>query len=231
MCCTLRISRLTDSAYATFLRREGREQFPSVSGPLATGGVHAGPRLSTSDPDQGFCTAVSYSSASKSLFSRIETLSRVGASQIHKEERMKQLACCLTLLLLVTMCFAQQQGQPPPDTQQPPYGTPPTFPGQPQTPGQRPTRPLPPDEQAPPPEAMSTEAVQQQITNQLSSERALERTNVDAKVSDNSVVLTGNVDSEEQHGLAVSIAQSYAGDRKIVDKIEVRQRHSGGGTK
>lgn len=59
---------------------------------------------------------------------------------------MKQIAFCFTLLL-ATMCFAQQQGQPPPDTQQSPYRTPPTFPGEPQAPGQPPTRSLPPDEQ------------------------------------------------------------------------------------
>jgi len=40
---------------------------------------------------------------------------------------------------------------------------------------------------------------------------------------ENTVLLTGNVDSEQQHDLALRIAQSYAGDRKIVDKIKVTQ--------
>lgn len=135
---------------------------------------------------------------------------------------MKQLTLCLTLLF-GTICFAQQQGQPPPDTQQPPYGTPGTFPGEPQAPGQPPTRQIPPDEHAPPPQALSSEQVQQQITSHLKSEPALERTKVDAQVSDSSVVLTGNVSSEEQHDIVLRIARSYAGDRKIVDKVKVTQ--------
>lgn len=130
---------------------------------------------------------------------------------------MKHIALCLTLLL-AALCFAQQQEQPPPGAQQPPSGTPPTFPGQPQT------HPLPPDEHAPPPQALSTEEVQRQITMHLSTEPALERTNVGAQVSDNSVVLTGSVVNEQQHDLALRIAQSYAGDRKIIDKIKVTQQ-------
>ena len=42
-------------------------------------------------------------------------------------------------------------------------------------------------------------------------------------MDENSVILTGRVDSEQQHDLALRIAQSYAGDRKIVDKIKVAQ--------
>jgi osmotically-inducible protein OsmY len=80
---------------------------------------------------------------------------------------------------------------------------------------------MPPDEKAPPPEAMSTNEVQQQITTHLNSEPTLERTNLDAQVSDNSVVLTGNVASEEEHDLALQIAEFYAGNRRIVDKIKV----------
>ena len=83
---------------------------------------------------------------------------------------------------------------------------------------------MPPDTQAPPPQTMSTERVEQQITQHLSSEPALASTNIDAKADENSVVLTGSVDTETQHDLAVRIAQSYAGDRKVVDKIKVRQQ-------
>jgi len=71
---------------------------------------------------------------------------------------------------------------------------------------------------------MSSERVEQQITQHLSSEAALAKTNVDAKVDESSVVLTGSVDTETQHDLAVRIAQSYAGERKLVDKIKVRQQ-------
>ncbi|SRR6266568_8856494 len=131
---------------------------------------------------------------------------------------MKQILFCLTVLL-ATFGLAQQQSQPPPDSQQPPYVTPPTFPE-----GQKaPQQPMPPDKEAPPPQTMSTQQAEQQILQHLSSEPGLSNTNVDAKVSDSSVVLTGSVDTETQHQLALRIAQSYAGGRNIVDNINVRQ--------
>jgi osmotically-inducible protein OsmY len=83
---------------------------------------------------------------------------------------------------------------------------------------------MPPEEQAPPPQALSSQEIQQQITSHLGSEPGLDHTNVAAHVSDSSVVLTGVVGSEEQHDLALRIAESYAGDRKLVDKIKVQQQ-------
>jgi len=44
------------------------------------------------------------------------------------------------------------------------------------------------------------------------------------KADDESVMLTGTVNTEKQHGLALRIAQSYAGQRKIVDKIQIREQ-------
>ena len=131
---------------------------------------------------------------------------------------MKHIVFCF-VLLLATIGFGQQQGQPPPTTS-PPYQTPPTFPEGRQTPRAQ----MPPDTQAPPPQTMSTERVEQQITQRLSAEPELSQSNIDAKVDESSVVLTGSVDTETQHELAVRIAQSYAGDRRIVDKIKVRQQ-------
>ena len=131
---------------------------------------------------------------------------------------MKHIVFCF-VLLLSTMGIAQQQGQPPPTTS-PPYQTPPTFPEASQTPRAQ----MPPDTQAPPPQTMSTERVEQQITQRLSAEPELSQSNIDAKVDESSVVLTASVDTETQHDLAVRIAQSYAGDRKIVDKIKVKEQ-------
>jgi BON domain-containing protein len=131
---------------------------------------------------------------------------------------MKYRICCI-LLLLAGMGFAQQQGQPPPTTS-PPYQTPPTFPEGRQTPRAQ----MPPDTEAPPPQTMSTQQVEQQITQRFSSEPELSKSNIDAKVDDNSVVLTGSVDTEVQHDLALRIARSYAGDRRIVDKVKVKQQ-------
>jgi osmotically-inducible protein OsmY len=83
---------------------------------------------------------------------------------------------------------------------------------------------MPPDTQALPPQAMSSEQVEGQILNQLKAEPTLSSTNVDARVDDGSVVLTGSVDTMTQHDLAIRIAQSNAGDRRVVDKIKVKQQ-------
>jgi osmotically-inducible protein OsmY len=83
---------------------------------------------------------------------------------------------------------------------------------------------MPPDTKAPPAETMSSEKVEEQILNQLRAEPMLSGTNVDASVDNNSVVLTGSVETMTQHDLAVHIADANAGDRKIVDKIKIRQQ-------
>ncbi len=120
--------------------------------------------------------------------------------------------------LLASLGFAQQQGQPPPTA--PPYGTPPTFPEGRQSPRQQ----MPPDQETQPSQGLSTAQVQQQIEQGLYSEPALANTNVSVKADESAVVLTGTVDSEKQHDLAVRIAQSFAGDRQVVDKIKIRQQ-------
>jgi len=120
--------------------------------------------------------------------------------------------------LLASLGFAQQQGLPPPTA--PPYGTPPTFPEGRQSPRQQ----MPPDQEPQPSQGLSTAQVQQQIEQGLNSEPALANTNVSVKADERAVVLTGTVDSEKQHDLAVRIAQSFAGDRQVVDKITIRQQ-------
>ena len=123
------------------------------------------------------------------------------------------------VLFFAAMVLAEQQGQPP-STTSPPYQTPPTFPEG----GQTPREQMPPDTQAPSPQTMSNERVEGQIVKQLGAEPSLSGTNIDARANDNSVVLTGNVDTMAQHDLAVRIARANAGDRKIVDNINVKQR-------
>jgi hypothetical protein len=131
---------------------------------------------------------------------------------------MKYVLSC-AVLLLATIVVAQQQGQPPPTTN-PPYQTPPTFPERRQTPGQQ----MPPDTHAPPAQTMSSQKVEGQILQQLRAEPTLSGTNIDARVNDNSVVLSGNVDTLAQHDLAIQIAQSNASNRRIVDRIKVKQQ-------
>ncbi len=127
---------------------------------------------------------------------------------------MRRIVFCL-VLLLAGFAFAQQ---PRPST--PPYQTPPTLPDGSQTPRDQ----MPPDMQAPPSERDSAAEVEQQIVQHLKSEPTLAKTNVDAKVENDSVTLTGTVDTPTEHDVALRIAQSYAGSRRIVDKINIRQQ-------
>src|SRR6185369_15789602 len=124
---------------------------------------------------------------------------------------MRQIISCL-ILFVGTWLLAQQQRQPPPES------TPPTFPQE-----RVPKQQMPPDQQAPP-ERLSTPEAQQKIQQGLNSEPTLQNTNVGVHVDENSVILSGTVNSEQQHDLAIRIAESYAGDRKIVDKIKVTQQ-------
>jgi hypothetical protein len=122
------------------------------------------------------------------------------------------LLCGITLLLAISG-FARQQAQPP--AASPPYTTPPSFPE-----GQQ----MPPDQKAPPPEALSPSQVQHQIQAHFQKESALANSNLTVKADDTSVVLTGTVESDVQHDLALRIAQYYAGDRKVVDKINIQRQ-------
>jgi osmotically-inducible protein OsmY len=83
---------------------------------------------------------------------------------------------------------------------------------------------MPPDTPAPPAQTMSSQRVEGQIQDQLRAEPSLSATNVDARVDDNLIVLTGTVDTITQHDLAVRIAQSNAGERRRVDKIKIKQQ-------
>ena len=61
----------------------------------------------------------------------------------------------------------------------------------------------------------------QQVTEQF-SEPALDGTAVTATADDKAVVLAGTVETERQHALVLRIAESYAGDRSVKDKITIR---------
>ena len=120
------------------------------------------------------------------------------------------------VLLMTTAALAQQPGQLP--RTMPPQSTPPTFPED-----RAPRQQMPPDQEAPP-QGLSTAEVQQQIQKGLNSEPALRNSNVGVQVDENSIILTGTVNSQQQHDLALRIAQSYAGDRKIIDKVKIKQQ-------
>ena len=123
---------------------------------------------------------------------------------------MKCLSITLTLLVAAAM-FGQQ---PPPQT------TPPTFPQGQQAPAEK----MPPDEKAPPSHGSSTKDTEHRVQHALDSEPTLSNTHIAVKADGETVVLTGTVANQEQRDLAVRMAQSHAADRKIVDKLKVRQQ-------
>lgn len=123
---------------------------------------------------------------------------------------------CVMLLLLGTSVLAQQQNPP----LYPPYPTPPTFPDD---RGAR--KQMPPDINIKAPiQELSPTEIQEQIQKKLDTEPALTTVVVKATVNDHTVMLKGTVLEERQHELALRIAESYAGERQIVDKIEVSRK-------
>jgi BON domain len=128
---------------------------------------------------------------------------------------MRYVIFCL-VLLLATIGFAQQ----PRPSGPPPYQAPPTLPDGSQTPPDQ----MPPDMEAPAHQHAAAAQIQEQIMDHFGSEPTLSHTSLNASVDEDSVVLTGTVDTEREHDDAVRIARSYAGDRKIVDKINIRKQ-------
>jgi hypothetical protein len=150
-----------------------------------------------------------------------------------KERAMKTLLMSAALLLLLPSSVAQQVRPP---YAPPPHETPQTSPEK-QLPGQAPPDAapgqvppdaapgqMPPDTQAPPAQQLSTADVQKQIQQKMGDEPMLSGSSIVVSVDDQSVTLQGVVDSERQHDLAMRVAQSYAGNRPVVDKIQVRQK-------
>ena len=126
----------------------------------------------------------------------------------------------LVALLLLSTPFAlgwQQQPQSQtPQTQNPPYTTPPTLPeNHPQT--QQP----PAESQAP---AAASSDIQDQIQRSISKDPALTDAQVNASVDEQIITLSGTVQDETQHQKVLQMVQSYAGQRKIDDKLVVKQK-------
>jgi osmotically-inducible protein OsmY len=127
---------------------------------------------------------------------------------------MKTFAMGAMLLLAIPM--SAQQSAPPPYAP-PPHEVPPPPTASEPTPGQ-----IPPDTHAPATPALSSSEIRKQIEKKISNEPGLAGANVNVTVDDRSVVLTGIVDSQVQHDLAMRMAQSVAGDRPIDDKLQIR---------
>ena len=81
---------------------------------------------------------------------------------------------------------------------------------------------MPPDISTSPRAGLSAARVEQEIQKRIRTNPAMATANVTARVNDSSVVLSGTVDSSRQHDLALLIAHSWAGQRKVVDQIKRR---------
>jgi osmotically-inducible protein OsmY len=97
-----------------------------------------------------------------------------------------------------------------------------------QLPGQQSQKPSIPDENAPNTKTShhqeSTRDVAEKLQKGLDSKNAAYAgSNIRAVVDDQSVTLNGTVTSESQHEMALQLAQAYAGDRKIMDRLTIQQ--------
>jgi osmotically-inducible protein OsmY len=81
---------------------------------------------------------------------------------------------------------------------------------------------VPPESHPPAQSALPNSAIQKQIENKIANDPALHSVNVKVNVDESSIVLSGTVDTEQQHNLVLRAAQSFAGDRPIDDRIQVR---------
>ena len=123
------------------------------------------------------------------------------------------------ILLLAVTTFAQQvpYGSPP-------RTTPPTFPSDqaPRVPRSDQQPQFPPDVAPPQTERPSASSLENVMRERLAAEPLLKNAKLDVHVGSRDITVTGTVDDQRQHDLALQVIQSDAGDRQIVDKIKVR---------
>jgi len=126
---------------------------------------------------------------------------------------MNRILVCALLLLSAPLAMSQQPQQP--GQGRPPYTTPPTFPD---TQNQPPLA-MPPDQV---PSASSD--IQDQLQRTLSKDPDLKDAQVQTRVDENAITLKGTVQDEIEHQKVLQLAQTYAGKRKIVDNLVVKQK-------
>ena len=133
---------------------------------------------------------------------------------------MRKIIHIAAILVLSVGLLAQEQNRPPMD-EQPPVQNPPAYPED-MDPGVRPVPPnMPPDTSAPPRELTSQEA-ELEIQAKLDSEPSLKNNQLKVEVSEDEVVVSGSTDSEAERDVAIRIAESFAGDRPVINKVEIR---------
>lgn len=128
---------------------------------------------------------------------------------------MNRILVCVMLLLSAPLAMSQQPQQP--GQNRPPYTTPPTFPDtQPQN---QPPLAVPPDQM---PSASSD--VQDQLQRTLNKDPDLKDSQVQTRVDENTIILKGTVQDQTEHEKVLQLAQTYAGKRKIIDNLVVKQK-------
>src|SRR5947208_17048586 len=127
---------------------------------------------------------------------------------------MKNLLCTL-LLLISSIALCQQQTPGAPGA----GGTPPFNPN-PQPNGnnappneQSPAEQIPPDTKAP--AHVSNSDIERQLQSAFDQEPVLTGTHLKATADDDAVTISGTVENEQQHKIALEMTQGKAGDRKI----------------
>lgn len=121
---------------------------------------------------------------------------------------MSRTFLCALLLATAPIVVSQtQQGQTP---AQQPMGTPPAFPGQ-----------TAPETKAPAPAQMSNADIEQQLQASFAKDPLLSGTNIQTKVDDESITLTGTVHDENQRQRALQLASPSVGSRKLIDKLTI----------
>jgi osmotically-inducible protein OsmY len=71
---------------------------------------------------------------------------------------------------------------------------------------------------------MSTKDVAEKLKKDLDSKnKAYAGSNIRAVVDDQSITLNGTVNSQSQHEMALQLANAYAGNRRITDRLVIRE--------
>lgn len=121
------------------------------------------------------------------------------------------------------LLFAAALGVVLPTSSQQPMGRPPMqLPGQPPR-GENPADANAPDTKKPKKHESSSKDVQEKLEKALDNKNAAyQGSNIKTAVDNQSVTLTGTVNSSTQHEMALQIARAYGENRKIVDKLVIQ---------
>jgi osmotically-inducible protein OsmY len=83
---------------------------------------------------------------------------------------------------------------------------------------------MPPDMAAPPPKEISNTAIELRIRKAFANEERLISKNVNVLVTDDHVVLEGDVSDVQTKQRVNQLADKFAGGRKVIDNMRVRNQ-------